>query len=109
MTGTLAVQAAGSVTVVNGMPSQTYANKTGLTAVPCRQQPATYSDALRLGREMGDITDVFFIPPNVGTTAVVVNTTDQVVYGGNTYRVIGGATNPAGDGGMLKIVCSRNT
>jgi hypothetical protein len=109
MTGTCEIQGPTTNTVTNGMHVYTYAAKTGLSAVPCRRQPSGYSDSLRWSRETGDVTDVFYLPPTVGSTAVVVNKEDKIVHDGNTYRVIGPASDPAGDGGMLRVVCSRNT
>ena len=107
--GTCAIQDGTAGAAVNGMPAYTFATKTGLSAVPCRYQPAGYSDSLRLGREMGEITDTFLLPPTVGSTAVVVNAQDKIVFGGNTYRVIGSGAVSAGDGGMIRVLCSRNT
>lgn len=107
--GTCAIQGCTAGTVTNGMPAETYATKSGLSAVPCNVQTSSSSDSLRWSRETGDETVTFLLPTTVGTTAVVVNAQDRIVYGGNTYRVIGPGALSAGNGAMLRVVCSRNT
>lgn len=107
--GTCAIQGGTAGTVVNGMPTETYATKTGLSAVPCNVQTSSSSDSLRWNRETGEVTDVFLLPTYVGTTQVVVNAQDRIVYNGSTYRVIGPGAVSAGQGSMLRVVCSRNT
>ena len=107
--GTCAIQGGTAGTAVNGMPPVTYATKTGLSAVPCRYQPSGYSDSLRWNRETGEVSDVFYLPTYIGSTQVVVNAQDRLVFNSNTYRVIGPGAVSAGDGSLLKVVCSRNT
>ncbi len=107
--GTCAIQDGTPGTAVNGMPAYTFANKSGLSAVPCRYQPVSASDAFRMGREMGDVTIRFYLPPTVGTTAVVVNAQDKIVFNGVTYRALGPGEVSAGDGGMIRVLCGQNT
>jgi hypothetical protein len=107
--GTCAIQDGTAGTAVNGMVPYTFANKTGLSAVPCRYEPVSASDALRMGREMGDVTIRFYLPSTVGNTAVVVNAQDKIVFGGVTYRAIGPGEVSAGDGGVIRVICGRNT
>lgn len=107
--GTCAIQGGTAGTVVNGMPTETYATKTGLSAVPCNVQTSSSSDSLRWARETGEVTVTFLLPSYVGTTQVVVNAQDRIVYNGSTYRVLGMGYLSAGEGSMLKVVCSRNT
>ncbi len=107
--GTCSIQAGTPGTAVNGMIPDTFAAKSGLSAVPCRYEPVSASDAYRMGREMGDLTIRFYLPPTGGTTAVVVNAQDKIVFGGVTYRALGPGEVSAGDGGMIRVLCGRNT
>jgi len=108
LTMSATVQPATITTDSDGGSSYSYSST--YTGVSCLIQPMSSSDMLKYGKEYGLRVSKGYFAPDLNTgTAVVIGKQWRVVANGKSYRVVGEAADPAGQGVLQKVILEDET